>query len=220
MKVITREIYRDKIPKKWDDVTFRQYINLAKASDDYIKVLSLFLNIEYDTLKKAKVENFDLVVASLSFMKEQPAWQEYPVTLAGIKMPKDITWETIEQFEEMRKVILNHDINDALAQIEQYRHIVSIYYQPLKDGSDYDSEKAQYLLDSIDNMSCIEVISLGRFFFAKLISSINNIPNSFLKQTIRPKSRMQVFLTLTKRLGSTALFKRLRKGTYSSSVRY
>lgn len=214
MKVITREIYRDKIPKSWDDVSFRQYINLAKASDDYIKVLSLFLHIDYNTIKKAKVENFDTLIASLAFMKTPPHWEESPTKLGKIKMPKDITWETVEQFEEMRQVIVKFDVNDSLAQIEQYRRIVAIYYQPLKDNSEYDSEKSEYLLDEIDNMSCIEVISMGRFFFAKLISSMNNIPNNFLSQNIRPKSRMQVFLNLTKRLASTPLFRRLRRATY------
>lgn len=205
MKVITRDLLKDKIPHAWHQVSFKQYIRLCKASDDYLSIISIFLDIPIETLRIAKVENFDTFIRSLAFMKKAPEWVDTPYELGGIKLPKDVTWETTGQFEDMRKIIKTIDPSNSIGEIEKYGMIAAIYYQPMKDGSEYDSKKAEALVSEIENMSCVEVVSVGRFFFSKLIASLNNMPDNFLIQGTRPKRRRRASRPWLRRLTSTVL---------------
>lgn len=213
MKVITKAT--DKIPHSWDKVTFAQYLALNEAGNDYIKILSIFLDIDQETLKKAKVENFEAVIASLSFLKKEPIFYDQPLTLNGVKLPKDITWESTEQFEDMRLIISTLDDKQPIEQIKKFAEICAIYYQATVDG-EYDSNKAKERLTEIYQMSCVEVISMGRFFFFKLVSSLTGTSVNSLKPITLARRKTLVILNWLKLSAFMERFKCYLTGIWSS----
>ena len=57
------------IPISWKEVTFKQFLQLLKCNDDMVKIISIFTEIEEETLRKAKIYNLDILINLLSFLK-------------------------------------------------------------------------------------------------------------------------------------------------------
>lgn len=198
MKIIS--VQSDKIPYQWNKVSYGTYKKIVADSSDTYKILSYFIDATPEEIKRAKVEGFEVVMERLKFLRETPVWDETPHSLLGMKMPKDITWETTEQYEMMRLLFATE--LTPLQTIEHYGEAVAMYYQPIVQKTDFDPEKATALLPQINEASCVEVVSLGRFFYAKLVSLQSGIPISYLTANTPQKKRRPGFRSLIKRLTS------------------
>lgn len=196
------EIKIDSVPYRWEKVSFAQYLELSKHSrdNDVIRTISILLNVPYDTVKKAKITNLEYVIRRLSFVNVLPQWIDTPTEINGIAIPKDVTWESTEQFEEMRKAIVFKD-DDAI--LESYAKIVAIYYQPVATNSEFDFRKAFDMIDEIKKFSCVEVVSVGHFFATKVLASLQNIPQTFLSLGTLTRKRKLDLKGLMKRLSFT-----------------
>lgn len=188
------EIKIDSVPYRWEQVSFAQYLELNKHSrdNDVVRTMSILLNVPYDTVKKAKITNLEYVIRRLSFVNLLPQWIDSPSEINGVKIPKDVTWESTEQFEEMRKAIVLKD-DDVNAILESYAKIVAIYYQPVKDKGPFDYNKAMEMIAEVKKFSCVEVVSVGHFFATKVLASLQNIPQTFLSLgTLTKKKKLDL----------------------------
>lgn len=62
------------IPTSWNDITLKQYINLATYVDDinHIRLLSIFTGIEYDVLANFPCDDFQIkVIPEMIFLQEE-----------------------------------------------------------------------------------------------------------------------------------------------------
>lgn len=196
-------INQDEIPYRWEQVSFKKFIELQKHSneDDSVRHISILLDKDYDFIKKAKIENLEFILRRLSFVNQPPQWVDYPSKIGGLELPKDITWETTEQFEAMRKLMVPGE-TDPVKINQRYSEIVAIYYQPAKDKGEYNSDRAKELIPEIENLSCVEVVSLGYFFASKLLATSNNIPQTYLHLSTLMKKQRPGYQNLIRNLSS------------------
>jgi hypothetical protein len=96
----------------------------------------------------------------------------------------DLPLESIGQFEDMRKVMTQYNPADELTDQERvafateaYPKYAAIYCQKMRDKV-YDYEKAMKLSEEFWDCSSTEVITVGNFFFTKLLNSFNYTPTT------------------------------------------
>lgn len=214
-------IKAESVPYEWRGVNFGKFKAICEKATDEIFILSVFLGIEPDVLRKAKVENFEVIMAKLKFLYKPPLWDETPRKLGAITMPADITFESTAQFEDMRSVYkmdknqVEEVTKNPVLEYLNFAKLAAIYYQPLLEKAEYKGINyvTDCILPELDSLSCVEVVSLGRFFYAKLVSLSSGIPMSYLIANIPQKRKRRGFESLMKSLTSTRLYKSLRGAT-------
>jgi len=195
-----------KIASSWEDVTFKQYMDIFDLGDDYADLLRIFTGLPKETIQKARIKGLDHVLTAISFLNAPPDYTNRTVTeLCGTKMPKDVTLEHLGPFEDMREVIKKDlgfieakDIKSSAACKAEY---CSIYLQYTR--GEYDFTKAKALIPEVMTAPAMDVLQLGSFFLIKLLSLNSNTTK--ISPTMR-KSRKKSKPTskhYTKRLGRT-----------------
>lgn len=188
------------LPEKWEEVDFKTFVKLVKADQDYVSILSILLGIETNELRKAKIQGLDLIISRLNFMTKQPEIDPKPIKLGTFEFPKDIAYETVEQFEDTRREIAKVQDQDLTTQTEAMAVYAAIYCQ-----NPYDSEKAQYLSKSFYSLPCTEVMAAGSFFQAKCLSMQSGLSMNYLRKNIRLKKNRPGFASWAKRSVFTPL---------------
>lgn len=193
------------LPESWEEVDFGTFVKLVKADQDYVSILSILLGIEVETLRKAKIQGLDMIIQKLNFMTKQPEIDPKPIKLGKFEFPKDIAFETVEQFEDTRREIAKVQDQDLTTQTEAMATYAAIYLQ-----NPYDSEQAQYLSKSFYSLPCTEVMAAGSFFQAKCLSMQSGLSMNYLRKNIRLKKNRPALNNWVKRLGSMPLWTGLR----------
>jgi len=189
------------IPEAWEEVTFKMFVDMIGAKDDNILILSILIGVPIDQLKGAKIQGLDLIIPKLKFLRKEPAIVEQPVSLGAYIFPKDVTLETIEQFQEVLSEIqrLTTEAADLKVQTEALAFYAAIYCQAIKEP--FDHEKAQYLAKTFMDYPCLEVMSAGSFFQAKCLAMQSGLSMSYLRKDILLKKNRPGLSRLMKRLG-------------------
>lgn len=201
------------IPTSWKDVSFKNFLQLAKCQSITDK-LSLFTGIESSTLLKAKINNLDSIIKILSFTEQSPQVDQIPETIQGHKMPKNLELEEIGRFEDLKLEAAKIKADDPDS-VDVYAMFCAIYAL-----EEYDYDKAKELKDVFLNAPCEEVMAVGNFTLVKLIG----LNNPGLLRTPKPTSRLRSWRLAIKgwlsRLAFTARYyswKRKLRLTESSS---
>jgi hypothetical protein len=160
------------IPTKWEEVTYKQYIDLLTLKDDTIQLISIFTGQDYEVLKNAVIIGLDDILTSITFVNTLP---EFPTSVnkcGPYKIPNNekgqfnIQHESLAQYEDMRQVMkkAGADLNEH---VKSYGKYVAIYLQKIKDG-EYKPLRVPQMEEEIGNYPAFEVCTLGAFFFLKL----------------------------------------------------
>lgn len=169
-------------PTSWEDVTYSQYLEILKPDNNYIKLVSVFTGIDYDTLQNAVIPNLELIIEATNFLQQKPDYDFYYPQVGPYKLPPtrkdndknsatygktvfDIRFESMGQFEDMRHVMSK--IEGTTGLVQAYGKAVAIYLQKIRDG-EYKPSKVPELEEEIKNFRACEVIAAGQFFFLKL----------------------------------------------------
>lgn len=179
------------IPLSWKEVTFEQFIKLAEARQDFAAILSVFTDIEPETLRKAQITNLPLIMDALSFIDKQPLDTTIPDSILGYKLPKNLEAETIAQFEDLKLEAM--EVKDK--GLSKYTVITAIYLV-----NPYDYNQAVELSSELLKAPCQEVVAIGNFTLQRLI----DWKNYGLKNILKPPSLMKKL-----RLAMTAYLARL-----------
>lgn len=174
------------IPISWSEVTWGQYLQLIEPKN-VIEILSIFTGIPKEQLYKAKITGLEPVLIALKFIDQGMDIPERPTKLGKYEIPKDITLETIEQYQLLQKEIDKAtEATDLVGRIKFVANYAAIYCQGLNEEFDYDKSIA--LAKEFENESCIDVMAAGTFFLNKLISIDRNLPMSYLVTLTRWKN--------------------------------
>lgn len=166
------------VPTCWEDLTFEQYLKFFELKDDVLQLVAIVTGLDYEYIKKATIVGVDRLFEALSFINVHPEIPGYTAILGPYTIPPnkdgvfDIRFESVAQFEDMRHVIRKLPENDIKAHTAAYADYVAIYMQKIKDG-EYDANKVSEVKAEVMTFPAIQVISLGSFFFLKLLSSFN-----------------------------------------------
>lgn len=198
------------IETSWGELSFEKYIKLIGAKDDNAELLSILLDVPAETIRKGKIVGLERVLKGISFMRQTALIDEHPTKLGDWELPQDITFESVAQYETMRKKI-NEAVktDDVKEQNIMLAHYAAIYCQPL-GGEEFDDEKAAWLVPKIMKMPCLEVMSAGNFFQAKCLSIQSGLPMNYLRKNIPMKRNRRVLKRLARRSGFTRLWTILR----------
>lgn len=164
---------RHQFPTCWQDVTYNQYIQLLQLPNSLLHYIHLFSGIPVETLQRSEFRNLEKIAIALAFLSMPPKYEGKPTPMVGpFVTPKDVTIESLAQFEDLRgliqrlprKDIKEYEAQDHVAVSELYLEACAIYVQKIKDGK-YDHTKVAAVKETLRNYSCIEIIQTGSFFF-------------------------------------------------------
>lgn len=167
------------IPISWEEVTFRQFLDLAEAGNDRAKILSVFTGIEPNTLRKARITNFDKINTLLGFVERNDiSIDRIPQKILGYKIPKNLELETIGQFEDL-KLQAKSIKDNSKESLSAYTRMCAIYCV-----SPYDWSEAERIAPYFMEAPCGEVLAVGNFTLMKLMP----LSKSGLKNLLKPTS--------------------------------
>jgi hypothetical protein len=179
------------LPTSYDDVTYAQYIALLTLPNTLIHQIHLFTGIPIETLQSAELKNLEKIALALSFINLSPKAEEGPRDIGKYFVPKDVTIESLGQFEDLRALIHRRPtdlstIENNLLWCDLCLEACSIYVQKLKDGK-YDSQKVAGVKEELKNYPAMPIIQTGSFFFGKLLSTLTGTTSRYqsLSQRLR-----------------------------------
>jgi hypothetical protein len=170
------------IPTKWEEVSFQKFLKLTTCGDDTVKIISLFTDIDEETLKKAKISNLESLITLLGFLKTEMNLN-IPDTCQGYKIPKNLEFETIGQYQDLKAEAL---ILSQTNSFDQYALFCAIYAT-----NPYDYKKAEELKSVFMDAPCTEVMAIGNFTLAKLAELTTGIKAKSLLPNIHRKKFWQ-----------------------------
>src|SRR3972149_3170942 len=92
------------IPTTWNEVTFKQYIQMFDLKDDIIQVVAIFTGMEYEYLKNAVIVGLDDILTAISFINSPPVFPGSISEVGPYKIPNNekgqfnIKHESLAQF--------------------------------------------------------------------------------------------------------------------------
>lgn len=194
------------IPTRWEEVSFKQFLALLKCEDDIVKIISLFTEIDEETLKKAKIYNLEIIINLLSFLKTEMDLT-VPDTCLGYKIPKNLEFESIGQYQDLKLEASTMKEND----VEKYALFCAIYAT-----SPYDFKEAEKKKDEFLNAPCGEVVAIGNFTLLKLVELSSGIKVKSPLRTTPTKKFWRDLIAFRKSLAFTLRYyiwkKKLRIG--------
>jgi hypothetical protein len=165
------------IPTRWKEVSFKQFLKLLEAGDDMAKILSIFTEIEEETLRKAKFHNLEIIISLLSFLKTDMNLV-VPETCLGYKIPKNLEFESVGQFQDLKLEAMTMKEKD----IERYALFCAIYATNPYDFKEAEKKKEEFL-----NAPSEEVMAIGNFTLMKLVELTSGLTPKSLHRNIRTK---------------------------------
>lgn len=172
------------IPSCWDEVTFRQMLAYTKAKDE-AEVLSVFTDIDPETIRKARISNLQTLLALLSFLKNQPIDYTLPKEIRGYKVSEDVEIQEIERYAALENILKTFKDGDA-SNLEKYPLIVATYC--------CDLDKAQTMAEYFLDAPAMEVLAVANFtqvnilvlsVITPIIVRLEALPRSNWRQAMR-----------------------------------
>jgi hypothetical protein len=196
------------IPETWHHVSFRKFLETAKHKGDLNGIISTFTDIPLDTLKQARIKNFDVLLSCLAFM-QKPVDQLMPSTICGLPVPKSLEDEAAARYGDLQEITKQFIKDDDIANLQHYPLIVATYVTP----SPYDCKEAETLAEQIWEAPCGEVLAIGNFTLLRLLASRSGMLNSsHLEGTLKNRLRRATINWLTRLAFS------IRYGTWKRSL--
>jgi hypothetical protein len=189
------------IETSWEEVSFGKFLDLIVCKDDYKQVLAVMLGESIETIQKAKFDGLERILPALKFLQVPAQIEEKPIKLGTFTFPQDIGMESVEKFECLREAIKAvAGKEDLRTQTEALAYYAAIYIQ-----EPFDEGEARKLAETFKALPCLEVMSAGSFFMAKVLSMQSGLTMNFLRKNTPMKKNKRGSGSLMKRLGSTAL---------------
>lgn len=194
------------IPTTWDQVSFRQFVKIS--GKDFNGIISVLTDVPEETLKLARIKNFDVLLSCLSFM-QKPVDQLMPSTICGLPVPKSLEDEAAARYGDLQGITKQFIKDDNIGNLQHYPLIVATYVTK----SPYDCKEAEALAEKIWDAPCGEVLAIGNFTLARLIASKSGmLDSSHLEGTLKNRLRRATINWLTRLAFS------IRYGTWKRSL--
>ena len=196
---------------RWEEVSFRQFLDLAKAGEDKTKVISILTGIDYETLLKAKVGNLQTLLAITSFIWTEPIDYILPkkLTVLGTNHEYDIDGNlelnSLERYSDLDNILKSFG-DDSHKNLEKYPLICATY-----SVSPYEYTDAENLANEFFNSPCTEVMAVGNFTLVSIRGLKNIIPTIVPREDTRQNRLRRVLRGWARFLGYSAHYYLWRK---------
>lgn len=180
------------IPTTWDHVSFRQFVKIS--GKDFNGIISALTDVPEETLKLARIKNFDVLLSCLAFMSK-PVDQLMPSTICGLPVPKSMEDEAAARYGDLQGITKQFVKGEDIANLQHYPLIVATYVTK----SPYDCKEAEILAEQIWEAPCGEVLAIGNFTLLRLLASKNGMLNSsHLEGTLKNRFKRAMINWLTR----------------------
>lgn len=184
----TKQRLEFNLPSSWHEVTFEQFIGLIDCDTDTVKTVALFTGLDEELIRSAEVHNLNSVIASLSFLATKPIYGT-PKSILGYKIPGNLEWTTIAQYEDLKAVMKGFKEDDPKHNYSLFPLIVATYaIDP------YDFKKAEAIKDGFLKAPCMEVMATANFTLVKLNALSRGIRKTS-RQAVIPPSRWKLAMS-------------------------
>ena len=183
-----------KLPGSWDELTFRDFLKLAKCNTEGDQLAAL-MGIQPDTLRKAKISNLEDILRYISFLST-PMPNYVPSAILGYAVPQDLQFQEVGRFEDVKSIAQSFKrVDDGLAdgELEKYTEIVTVFAMP--NYLDATPEEQKKFAEQFMDAPCWEVMAVGNFTLVKLADliqrrtrkshALSTVLNNFKQATIR-----------------------------------
>lgn len=202
------------VPECWEKVSFRQYIDLIKAGDDFTKQVAILTGLDEAVLVKAQITNFAALREIIKFVYVEMV-PVIPKVLLGAPIPSDLETGSIAQYVDVQEIAKKFVKDDNIGNLEHYPLIVATYcVKP------YDFREAEKLVPAVFNAPCSEVMAIANFTLAKLIASKLNIQIPSLQAVTLPSKLKRVMRSWLYRLDFTIRYYSWKRKLPSSVQSY
>jgi len=172
-----------KLPTAWADVTYQQHTALLSLPNTLIDQINLFTGIGLEKLQKSELKNLEKIALALSFINIPPDFTPGPKDIGKYLVPKDVTIESLGQFEDLRGLCNKRPANidtteNRVLFCELCLEAAAIYVQKIKDGV-YNSNNVPQVKDELRDECCLDIIQTGSFFLFKPLHSSMNMRDRF-----------------------------------------
>lgn len=193
-------IHPKQIPSNWDDFKFGHFLAFYEAKD-FADQLAIFTGLKAETLRKSKIDGLESLIERMAFMnKLMPSI--LPKSILGYPLPKDMNFESVCQYEDLKDISskLPQDGKTATKeQIALYADMVTVYAMP--DYIDSTQEQRNEWAKQVLNAPCWEVMAVGNFTLLKLLELRAKELGIYPKAAIRMRKFRLVLNALRARLG-------------------
>ena len=183
------------IPTTWHGVTFRNLIGLINAGEDAAKIISVFTEIDPETIKKASIKNFDVLVSLLAFRNKEMDLV-IPNFILGHNVPRFLEDEAAARYADLQDIIAKFKEGDNINNLSLYPLIVATYVT----RSPYDFKNAEALTERLWNAPCMEVMAIGNFTLLKFRASKDGMLNSYHREDTPLNRLRQAMINYIRRL--------------------
>lgn len=166
---VDQVVFERNLPTSWDEVTFGQFLKLEECGQDYAKIVGMFLGMDADIIRRAKIRDLDGILLKLRFLNDEVPLS-LPKKMLGYDIPKDLGLETIGQFMDFKK-----DVAEERTPRERLARYAT--YCAMYACKPYDWQKAEAMAPEFLNAPASEVLAVGHFTLLKLIGSATNTKN-------------------------------------------
>jgi hypothetical protein len=191
------------IPTSWDQVTYKQFLDLVDCVDDYVKAISVFTGVPSEVIRKAKILGLDDVIHVLGFLRQECPTR-IPERLGLYPIPKNLGFETIAQYEDIQEEVKRSKELTPKEQLAKYplycavyacKHLsiercVALDEKFPNEGivyGEYHWRKAEVMQEDFINCPVSEVLGIGNFTLLKLTALNLNINPSYRQPVTRMK---------------------------------
>jgi len=190
------------LPSGWHEVSVGKYVEILKASHDFVDVLSVMSGLDKDIWLQSKQNDVDIKIFPLikwawntDELKKLPLPKEIKIKGVVCKVPKDLGFKSFGQ-----KVLLSNEIKEGL---EKPFHIdscmsyaLAVYFYNDITGLKYDDEKAREFAKEIEKDILItDAYPIADFFLQKSIEYLHSTM-IVLSQQLPTKSSAQELKSL------------------------
>jgi len=200
------------IPTRWEEVTFKHYLDMQDAGDDYVKVLSVFTGMPEDVVRRSAILQLESVIQALSFIYTTMPMQ-VPQKILGYEVPKDLGFKSIAQFQDLREDMKEKRV--PIEQIKRYPLYCATYAM-----AEYDWRKAEEMQAEFLQAPAPEVIAIGNFTLRKLVGLRIGKQLNFPKQVTRVQRWKLALKGWLIRLDFLVLLSRLKKRVGIKGIKY
>jgi hypothetical protein len=215
--ILNGKLTERNIPASWDQVTFKQFLDLIDCVDDYVKAISVFTGVDADIIKKAKIKGLYDVMHTLGFLRQE-CQTRVPERILFYPVPKDLSFETIAQYEDLRAAINSTATLSRKEQLAKYTFYCAVFAcremsiertrdlamkypnEGIKYG-EYHPLKAEAMQDEFLNAPAPEVLGIGNFTLTNLTALSLGIKVSYQKPITQVKRLKLVLKRWALRLG-------------------
>jgi hypothetical protein len=186
---INQQEHKRDLPTSWEQVAFKDFLEIDSCGGDVIKVIALLTRIEYETLLKSRIKDMDQVIAVLGFLTKPPE-PVIPATIMGYPVPKDLAFEEVQQYVDLKTYVEDHRKLTPLEHLRRYTIYCAVYACQVKHKK-HDWKLVEEMADEFLQAPCTEVMGIGNFTLVKLIGLKLNInPASQKADTVYKKFKL------------------------------